>query len=102
MSGARVMVEHLEAAALEMRRFRNAVQRARVVARIVPIRAALPASYGSAPRLNPVFTSGRGNTCPSCNAQSWFVGRISAECAQCKTVLDVVQSQTVYLGGGAL
>lgn len=51
---------------------------------------ALAPAYGSAHRLKPVFTEGRANACPCCNASAWRVGRITAECAVCETVLPTV------------
>lgn len=63
-------------------------------AAVIPLRrTAQPvpaASYGRAQRLNPVFTQGRVNACPACNAGSWHVGRVTAECAHCGTALAIV------------
>jgi len=48
------------------------------------------AVYGRAAKITPVFTQGRDNACPSCNARSWHVGRQTAECAACGTALAIV------------
>lgn len=32
------------------------------------------------------------NHCPGCGATSWYLGRISAECARCHTALPLAQS----------
>lgn len=47
--------------------------------------------YGVNCNLSPLFVEGRNNACPACNARSWTVGRITAECAGCGTVLPIVQ-----------
>ena len=57
-----------------------------------PLCAGAPV-YGSASRLNPVFTPGRENSCPCCNARAWHVGRTTAECARCGSPLLIVQVQ---------
>ena len=71
--------------------------------RVVPIRPhlAAPAAivYGAAHRLKPVFTEGLGNACPCCNGRAWHVGRITAECAICETVLPVVKG-SAFRGTG--
>jgi hypothetical protein len=66
------------------------------VSRVVPFSspAARGPVYGSAHRLKPVFTEGQGNACPCCNARAWHVGRITAECAACETVLPIVHAVT--------
>jgi hypothetical protein len=47
--------------------------------------------YGSDVKLSPLFVQGKDNACPACNARSWNVGRITAECAVCETALPIVQ-----------
>lgn len=80
MSGVRTMHACLKAAERDVK------------SRVIPIRPMIAGpSYGSAHRLNPVFTEGHGNACPSCNARAWRVGRITAECAVCETVLPIVR-----------
>lgn len=32
---------------------------------------------------------GAGDRCPGCGAQSWHVGRMSAECARCETAIPL-------------
>lgn len=62
-------------------------------ANVAPIRPPVPlaGSYGSFCSMSPLFVEGRNNACPACNARSWTVGRITAECAGCGTVLPIVQ-----------
>jgi hypothetical protein len=48
--------------------------------------------YGVNCNLSPLFVAGRVNACPACNKRSWHVGRITAECASCGTVLPISQA----------
>ncbi len=82
MGGVRTMAACMEAA--------ERAARSSVVA--FPIPAARVPVYGTAPRLNPVFIEGHGDACPSCNIRAWYVGRVTAECAACGTVLPVVHA----------
>lgn len=66
-------------------------------ARVVPLRARAPQrkpvkSYGpdhSGMSWHAVFRPGRENLCPGCARSNWAVGRITAECGFCKTVLPI-------------
>jgi hypothetical protein len=33
------------------------------------------------------------NFCPGCGRSHWYVGRVSAECAFCRTALDLEESR---------
>lgn len=65
--------------------------------RVVPLRARAPqrkpvASYG--PDLHGAgwqvaYHPGRENLCPGCGRAHWVIGRITAECGFCKTVLPI-------------
>ena len=68
--------------------------------RIIPFRSpsdrhATAPVYGTAHRLNPVWVEDRENTCPSCHARAWHVGRVTAECAACETVLPIVRGVSI-------
>lgn len=63
-----------------------------LTSRVVPFRTPVAKPvYGAAHRLNPVFVEDRENTCPCCHARAWHVGRTTAECAACETVLPIVR-----------
>jgi hypothetical protein len=66
--------------------------------RVVPFPspAARGPVYGSAHKLKPVFTDDHANACPCCNSRAWHVGRITAECAACETVLPIVRAATFW------
>ena len=38
---------------------------------------------------NIVYHDGEPNRCPGCGRQHWLVGRVTAECAFCKTALPL-------------
>jgi hypothetical protein len=85
MSGVRTMHACLEAAERDVK------------SRVIPIRPPISSDrfagpvYGTAHRLNPVFIEGQPMACPCCHASAWNVGRITAECAACETVLPVMR-----------
>lgn len=37
----------------------------------------------------PVYRRHEANFCPGCGRTSWFIGRITAECAFCKTAIPL-------------
>lgn len=39
-----------------------------------------------------LYREDQKNICPGCDRTHWYVGRVSAECAFCGTVLDLPQS----------
>lgn len=41
----------------------------------------------------PVYRRNEVNHCPGCSRTGWYVGRITAECAFCKTAIPLEDSQ---------
>ena len=39
------------------------------------------------------YRPGEPNRCPGCGRSQWWIGRIMAECAFCRTALDLPDSQ---------
>lgn len=62
----------------------------------LPLPAARPGNGARRPVVvegrgyHPQYHAGEANHCPGCGRSQWWVGRQSAECAFCATVLPIV------------